>query len=846
MINRQVNLTELRERAEQAIERSQSGLMAPFDSEAERETSHLVEELRVYQTELEIQNQELSSAQSGIALALEQYRALFEHLPLPGVIVDAQGFILDANLQASEFLGLSQNAALQRRSALQFFDINSRGQIYQVLRERTRATPQTLHLLELKAAQGEIIPCDVHAIHLQEESAQDERTLLVLVNRSTEMALRESEHNLQSLADSSMALIWAAGTDQACYYFNNGWLKFTGRVLEEEQGNGWTKGIHPDDFSRCLAAYADNFEQRKAFSVDYRLRRHDGEFRWIRDNGTPRYDSEGRYIGFIGHCLDITDRVESERQLSKLSQAVEQSPESIIITDKNSVIEYVNAACLASTGYLAEELIGQNPRIFNSGLTSPEVYARLWETLKEGKPWSGQFSNRRKDGQIFFEHVRIAPIRDASGEITNYVAVKEDITEKKLIAEELDSYRQNLEEMVSNRTTELALARDAAESANRAKSDFLANMSHEIRTPMNGVMMLTHLLRQTPLNPNQQDKLTKIVGSAEHLLAVINNILDISKIEAGKLTLEESNFPLREISGRAMTMIQTKATDKGLKLKLIVDPALPALVYGDATRLSQALLNYLGNAVKFTEHGEILLHVEQLTATDTKITARFSVSDTGVGIDQGTMRRLFQSFEQADNSTTRKYGGSGLGLAITRHLAKMMGGESGAESQPGKGSTFWFTATLDRARTATEAQGITLPCLDGTHEEILRRDFRGTRVLLCEDNEINQEVISELLSELGFTVDLAENGAIGVQMALLNTYDLVLMDMQMPVLGGLEATRELRKMRRCAALPIVAMTANAFEGDRDDCFAAGMNHFISKPVNPDSLFALILSILRRK
>jgi PAS domain S-box-containing protein len=842
MSHHNVNLTELRERALKAIEQSKAGITDDLASNKE----HLVEELRIYQTELEIQNQQLVGAQSEISLALEKYRSLFAYLPLPAVIIDAQGFIIDANRQASDFLGLSQNAALQRRSVVQLFETASHSSIYRLLRDRENETAQTLPLLGVRV-HGETIVCDVHVIHLHEEASPEGRTVLLFVDQHIEMALRESEHNLRSLADSSIGLIWAAGTDKLCYYFNKGWLKFTGRTHEEEQGNGWANGVHPDDLARCIAIYDQHFDQRKEFSMDYRLRRHDGVFRWIRDNGTPRYDSEGEFIGYLGHCLDINDRVEAEQSLRKLSQAVAQSPESIIITDRNSVIEYVNAACLESTGYSEAELIGQNPRIFNSGQTAREVYTRLWETLSQGKPWAGQFCNQRKDGQIFYEHVRIAPIRDAAGEVTHYVSVKEDITEKMRVAQELDAYREHLEEMVANRTVELAHAKDAAEAANVAKSAFLANMSHEIRTPMNGVMMLTHLLMQTPLNPNQQDKLGKVVGCAEHLLSVINNILDISKIEAGKLSLEVSQFSLREISGRALAMMQAKAAEKGLKLRVLIDPVLPALVNGDATRVSQALLNYLGNALKFTEQGEIILQLEQLAIEGKKVKVRFSVSDTGIGIDREAMGRLFQNFEQADNSTTRKFGGSGLGLSITRHLAKMMGGETGAQSEPKIGSKFWFTATFEcvQAMAASNATGFA-PSAALPPDALLARDFKGTRVLVCEDNPINQEIIAELLKDVGFVVDVADNGAVGIGMAGQNTYRLILMDMQMPVVDGLEATRELRRMPDYVNTPIVAMTANAFEADREACLLAGMDQFVTKPVNPDALFELLYGLLNRR
>jgi two-component system sensor histidine kinase/response regulator len=842
MSNHMVNLTELRERALKAIEQSKAG---NSDNPA-NDKQHLAEDLRIYQTELEIQNQQLVTAQSEISLALEKYRSLFAFLPLPAVIVDEQGFIVDANLQASDFLGLSHNTALQRRSVVQLFETASQSPIYRLLRDRTNEAAQTLPLLGVRVY-GETIICDVHVIHLHEEATPESRTVLLFVDQRAEMALRESEHNLRSLADSNVGLIWAAGTDKLCHYFNKGWLKFTGRSLEEEQGNGWTAGVHPDDLERCVAIYAEHFDERKAFSMDYRLRRHDGVFRWISDNGTPRYDSDGGFTGYIGHCLDITNRVEAEQSLRKLSQAVAQSPASIVITDRNSVIEYVNAACIRLTGYSEAELLGKNPHIFNSGQTAPEVYARLWETLGQGMPWTGQFSNRRKDGQIFYEHVRISPIRDASGEVTHYVAVKEDITEKMSVAKELDAYREHLEEMVASRTVELAHAKEAAESANVAKSTFLANMSHEIRTPMNGVMMLTHMLMQTPLNPSQQDKLGKVVGCAEHLMAVINNILDISKIEAGKLSLEAIQFSLRQVSERSVTMIQGKATEKGLKVRTVIDPSLPALVNGDATRVSQALLNYLSNALKFTVQGEIVLTLEQLENDGKKITVRFTVSDTGIGIDPDTLNRLFQNFEQADNSTTRKFGGSGLGLSITRHLAKMMGGEVGVVSEPEIGSKFWFTAIFECAQPVADgsATGFST-CSALPPDALLTRDFKGTRVLVCEDNPINQEIIAELLTDVGFVVDVAENGAAGIGMAAQNTYRLILMDMQMPVVDGLEATRELRRMPAYANTPIVAMTANAFEADREACLLAGMDHFVTKPVNPDALFELLYSLLNRR
>ena len=320
MTHRKVNLTELRERAEKAIAQSEANLVDDSSSAGETEFHHLVEELRIYQTELELQNDELIQAQSRIASAFEKYRLLFDHLPLPGFVVDSIGFIVEANLPACEFLGMSRNTALQRGSVFQLFDFDSRDRLYRILQERMKPEPQTLEFLGLKLGVDRTIPCDVHIMHLGPRLAQEGQTMLVLVDRSTDLALRESEHQWRSLADSSTALIWTAGTDKSSEYFNKAWLEFTAGASEVRPGHEWSELIHLDDRARCIATYDDNFNHRQLFTMDYRLRRHDGVYRWIRDNATPRHDSTGRFLGYIHQGLDITDRVEAEREQRVLSQ----------------------------------------------------------------------------------------------------------------------------------------------------------------------------------------------------------------------------------------------------------------------------------------------------------------------------------------------------------------------------------------------------------------------------------------------------------------------------------------------------------------------------------------------
>ncbi|MFA5342571.1 MAG: PAS domain S-box protein [Kiritimatiellia bacterium] len=657
----------------------------------------------------------------------------------------------------------------------------------------------------------------------------------------------------------------------------------------------------------------------------------DGTVRQIADSAAPIKDEEGRIRGVVLVFHDVTERKRVEDELRKLSQATEQSPATVVITDALGNIEYVNPKFTQLTGYSLAEVLGKNPRVLKSGELPPGAYKDLWAAITSGREWHGEFHNRKKDGSLYWESALIAPVMDADKRITHFLAVKEDITERKLAEAALSQAKNDLEKAYRQLQDSLELESKLtfqAQAANAAKSQFVANISHEIRTPLNGVIGICELLLETKMTREQLEYTQIIHSSAEALLNIINSTLDFAKIEAGKMDLAQIDFNLKDILESVTGVLGINAANKKLALISSVAPNVPLNLSGDPGRLRQILLNLAGNAVKFTHTGEVAIEVEKVdekcsvfgvqdsgrqpgqniahrsfegssdfdvgrsmlnmasggsaehrtlhTEHTSPVLLRFTVRDTGIGIPADKTSLLFKAFSQVDASLARKFGGTGLGLAISKGLVEQMGGSIGVESVHGQGSTFWFIIPfLIRPAGALHAKPLT-----GTAEvleekpegELKCQPAKRLRILVAEDNMANQTVILGILKKMGHAAVAVANGSEAVKALATSHYDLVLMDIQMPGMDGLEAARKIRESetrdqrpeigtkneepetknkehrpstidhRPFRRIPILALTAHTMPESREKCLADGMNGYITKPVSAESIADAIAKI----
>ncbi|MDO9107031.1 MAG: PAS domain S-box protein [Methylovulum sp.] len=921
----------------------------------------------------------------------------------------------------------------------------------------------------------------------------------ITASKQADLLLQESEQRFRNLADAAPVLIWLADIDRRHVWFNQTWLDFTGRPITQEYGNGWVEGVHPDDALRCLDIYTSHFDHREPFFMEYRLKRSDGEYRWVQDNGVPRFDADGTFAGYIGSCSDITDMRQAQEQLqlshdlfTSLSRQVPGvlyqfrlfpdgrtsipfastalkdlypvSPEqvdedaspvfamlhaddygrvmagiqesartlqpwqleyranlpqqgvrwlsdlaqperlgdgstlwhgfitditeqviarnearqtkealesilssatktSIIATDADGLITMFNRGAERMLGYSSEEMVGkQTPALIH---LQEEVEQRGRElTLELGRPVFGfqvfvekaaqlgqesrEWAYVRKDGSSLTVSLVVTTIRNQKSEITGYLGIAEDISERRLAENEralllkiiedapdfiatadlhghlkylntagarlvdlpADVDLANLEikdmhpdwatkqiweigmptvlrqgfwqhetalrgkngreipvsqllllhrdalgnpvllstvmrDITVHKQAEQALrqAKEAAESLARSKSEFLANMSHEIRTPMNAIIGLSYLALSKAVSPEIRDYLDKIHSASNNLLGILNDILDFSKLEAGRISIDPAPFDLDAILGNLRNLFADRAQQKRLVLNMEVAPDVPRNLVGDALRLQQVLTNLLGNGVKFTEHGSVTLKIVVQDMDSSKVRLLFCVEDTGIGLSADDRKKLFQPFSQVDGSNSRRFGGTGLGLVISHNLLQMMGGEFSVASSPGKGSAFSFELVMGVSSSVQRKDRLQLSVTAATLGD-MGKALAGSRVLVAEDNPVNQQVVREILKQSGVDVGMVNNGKEAMACLEHGVFDAVLMDMHMPEMDGFEATKLIRSQPRFAGLPLIALTAGVTQEERDRCMALGMDDFIEKPVKPQKLIATLARWIR--
>ena len=541
---------------------------------------------------------------------------------------------------------------------------------------------------------------------------------------------------------------------------------------------------------------------------------------------TALRDPQDAIIGYLLIGTDNTARKQVEEEQKKLDQRlrdqqfytrslIEFNIDALMTTDPSGVITDVNKQMEALTGCTRDELIGAP---FKSYFTDPErAETGIKLVLREKKVTDYELTACTRDGKKTVVSYNATTFYDRNRRLQGVFAAARDVTERKRVE------------------LELQLAKAAAESASQTKSDFLATMSHEIRTPMQAIIGIASLLAKTPLS-SEQDKYVQIFRRAsDNLLHIINNILDLSKVEASQLETERTRFSSNDLVEKAVEMVAVQAREKNLTLVCEIAPNVPVDLVGDPTLLSQVLINLLGNAIKFTEHGDVALRVMPDSPSAVPSALRFTISDSGIGISGENLGAVFKRFTQGDSSTTRKYGGSGLGLAISKRLVELMGGRIWAESKVGKGSVFsfvvpieiWTGAKENTDEHSTKVHGLPLPPL---------------HILLVEDSADNRTITLAYLQDTPYQIDVAENGAIACEKFTMDRYDLVLMDRQMPVMDGLAATRAIRKWEQANGrplTPIIALTAAAFKGDQEQCVAAGCTAYLSKPIKQDDLLQAI-------
>ena len=652
----------------------------------------------------------------------------------------------------------------------------------------------------------------------------DEFRAMAQVLAVREATLRQQILENQTLLDNVPLQIWFVTDPFTQGGVNRSREAFLNKSGDQVSHRPFSEFMDSRNLPMAIESNKKVFESKQTLSLEGWFFDGHGRQRLLAVTKTPILNSARDVEFVVCSAEDVTDLRSSQEQLRQLSTAVEQSSSSIIITDAHGDITYVNPSFCRVTGYTFDEIQGRNPRILKSGQMPPEEYKRLWRTIASGQTWRGEFHNKKKNGDLFWESASISPIFDDHGTITHFLAIKEDITDRKKAEQEL------------------VKAKLEAEAANVAKSEFLANISHEIRTPINGIMGMNNLLLESNLEPEQHDYAETIKSSSEHLLAVVNQVLDFSKLEFYKMELENLDFDLRLSMEDLMDTFGLQAQEKGIELASLIEPDIPACVQGDPVRIRQVLTNLVGNALKFTSRGQVVVHLSSLEETDTEALLQFAVEDTGIGIPADKLETIFNPFSQVDGSTTRKFGGTGLGLAICRQLVEMMGGQMGVESSLGRGTKFWFTIRLlKQPRPGKRCQCKHIPA----------EDIAATRVLIADDQEINRRILSILLTNWGFQIKACADGeaalaALQDGAASDRPYHIALLDSVMPGLDGEALSHIMAEDPQLKETMTIMLTSIPKPGDARRLQQMQICAYLTKPLKETQLYSCLQQLIQSR
>ncbi|MCB1997174.1 MAG: PAS domain S-box protein [Burkholderiaceae bacterium] len=780
--------------------------------------------------------------------------ALFEHMADAVYLLDPEtSRVLWGNRAAWESLGLSADEVLNHSVLSLQMDVTGAPQ-WSEIAAVIRSVPCFTFVGRHRHAAGHEVAVEVNTTRFFDQGREYFLSVARDVSRrvALEAELKTREGQLWFALNEAMDGLWDWDIPSGRVYFSPQLKRMLGYGPDEltPELDSWANNIHPEDSAQVHRVLEQHLVGRRArYEAEYRLRNRNGQYLWVLDRGRVcERDAQGQPTRVVGMVQDVTQEREARHALQRSEQAqrtlIAALPDVIMRLDLDGRHLFVSENIGTLSPLPVAAILGRT----HEELGLPEDTCEHWnaamaEVQRSGQAHETQFDLDTLRGRRTL-NCRLVPEQDANGRVCTVLAICRDVTERRQAEEELARHRDHLEELVAQRTAALRQAMAEAEAANRAKSRFLATMSHELRTPLGAIMGMASLARERATDPALQQQLDTVAQASQHLLGLISDILDLSRIEAEQMTLHEAVFTLEPVLDSVQRLAAPKAQDKGLRLMFSLDPVLAGRAWlGDALRFKQVLLNLVDNAIKYTPDG--LVRVEAVETAEGLL--RFDITDDGPGIDPHDLERLFLPFEQAGNAAGQQ-GGVGLGLAIARELVGMMGGEINVDSVPGQGSRFWFTVRLRPAGMLPGPLPTVLPEESAGTAAALARDavarhFAGCTVLVAEDDPVSREICSALLDRAGLQVTTAEDGEVAAKLAEAQPFDLVVMDMQMPGRDGMAVTVALRTAGPNRDTPVVALTANAFDDDRQRCLAAGMDAFLTKPIDVPLLYATVARLL---